>query len=893
MEREDRRRLRAIADEVAGWARHADGIRKDRAQAQSAASGAVQALRRTIVDVARDDSAGWRVLALGTADGNRLDAVARHANLPALAADDDQVLTHLTTDAATATRDVRSLVGVRRLVSSRKRRRAGRSAADFLWTFHGSAVATDMSGLLARLDSIGDSSSGSSLSDALVGLPRWLDLASQNPEVATEPLIAELRDALASIGPALKMEAKARAAAVGAGNEIRRAETRSILADMPVERLKDATRNRIRVAPLEDVGMRTVLDVLENKGSLDRLPGIGATTAKRIRGAARTLWQTTYEEMPTRIDVKARGAQTTELLRRLSAWDRLRRAMGRPDDVVRAQELLPLARLLGPHVSNLAVFAAGRHPAAGFKNEVDAAIRLAHSVSGAIDTPEPSNPWDDFLARPADYFTLLAELGFISEDEHKAHGDLPEDVVEAVRTFELNSTHLSVSLRGYQAFGARFALVQRKVIIGDEMGLGKTVEALAVLAHLRATGVHHSLVICPAAVVTNWVREVSSKATLPAHRVHGPGRAPAAQNWIRNGGVAVTTFETLAWFEDLTHTVSDLGCVIVDEAHYVKNPEALRSQRTRRLLKTTDYAILLTGTPLENRIEEFRNLVGYLREDLVVNASELAPRRFRKQVAPAYLRRNQEDVLTELPPLVEVNEWLPLSAADGHAYRAAVSTGNFMAMRQAAMSGGRSSEKMRRLIEIVQEAEDNGRRVVVFSYFRDVLERIARTMPGEVFGPLTGSVQGNERQAMVDRFSTAGHGAVLVSQIAAGGVGLNIQAASVVVICEPQLKPTAEWQAIARAQRMGQVESVQVHRLLSEDGVDQRITEILARKRALFDDFARTSETADTAPEAIDVSEAELTREVIAAERERLLSTQHTSTACDAADPPASPFRQL
>jgi SNF2 family DNA or RNA helicase len=193
-----------------------------------------------------------------------------------------------------------------------------------------------------------------------------------------------------------------------------------------------------------------------------------------------------------------------------------------------------------------------------------------------------------------------------------------------------------------------------------------------------------------------------------------------------------------------------------------------------------------------------------------------------------------------------------------------------MAMRQAAMIQGGMSNKMQRLIELVKEAEDNSRRVVVFSYFRNVLDQVAREMPGRVFGPLTGSVPAPRRQAMVDEFSAAGHGAVLVSQIVAGGVGLNIQAASVVVICEPQIKPTTEWQAVARARRMGQLESVQVHRLLSEEGVDQRIREILARKRELFEEFARHSETADSAPEAYDISEAELAREVIAAERERL-----------------------
>ena len=361
--------------------------------------------------------------------------------------------------------------------------------------------------------------------------------------------------------------------------------------------------------------------------------------------------------------------------------------------------------------------------------------------------------------------------------------------------------------------------------------------------------------------MTNWVREVSSKSKLAAHRLHGPDRGAAAEYWRRKGGVAITTFDSLNWLHQNVSGLADLACVVIDEAHYIKNPDAIRTRNSRRLLDSCDRAILLTGTPLENRIEEFRNLVGYLRPDLVVDATEIAPRRFRRQVAPAYLRRNQEDVLTELPELVEVEEWLPLTGADAAAYRDAVSAGNFMAMRQAAMVGGDKSAKVARLVEIVEEAEDNGRRVVVFSYFRDVLDQVAAALPGRVFGPLTGSVAPIKRQEMV-----------LVAQIVAGGVGLNIQSASVVVICEPQLKPTMEWQAVARARRMGQLESVQVHRLLSEEGVDQRIREILARKAELFAEFARISETAESAPEAFDVSEAELAREIIAEERERLFA---------------------
>lgn len=590
-----------------------------------------------------------------------------------------------------------------------------------------------------------------------------------------------------------------------------------------------------------------------------------------MQGAAQTLWQTTHDEMPVRVDIRNRTSEATELLRCLGAWGAMRKIRGATSDLALAEALTPLALALDETVSHIAVLSSARS-VTEFRESVQAVARLARQIADAGGAPEPGDPWDDFLRKPADYFALLAELGFITEDEQKTHGDLPDEIVEAVRRLELDTQHLSASLRGYQSFGARFALVQRKVIIGDEMGLGKTVEALAVLAHLRSRGFHHALVICPAAVVTNWIREIQSKSTLRPHRVHGPGREAAARNWVRSGGAAVTTFETLGWFEGQVHAAPDLGCVVVDEAHYIKNPAALRSQRATRILDASDRAVLLTGTPLENRIDEFRNLVGYLRPDLVVGVDEFAPRHFRRQVAPAYLRRNQEDVLTELPELVEVNEWLPISGEDAAAYRDAVAAGNFMAMRQAAMSQGSKSEKMQRLKQIVEEAEDNGRRVIVFSHFRGVLDQVMRALPGQVFGPLTGSVPAAARQIMVDQFSAAGHGAVLVSQIIAGGIGLNIQAASVVVICEPQLKPTTEWQAIARAHRMGQLESVQVHRLLSEEGVDLRVTEILARKRELFDEFARISETADSAPEAFDLSEADLAREVIAAERERLFS---------------------
>ena len=876
MNRDERQQCQAVAEELSGWVDLAAPIRASRADLARRAVAAKEALSKYVVEVRRHNEVAWRVLLLRPQDRELLRDMAAYRSLPPISTKTHEALVSLTGEVATAIADVRAVMGARRLFSSSGKRKKGDAAAQLLLDFRTSFFSSDLPAILNQLSATRLSAvSAITVAEALspqVGLATTMGHLGGSAELlAVQQKFLGFRQACEKVGNAAKQESTCRTAAVDAGNELRRAEAARIVAEMPVDRLRDATRDRINTAPLKDARIDTVLDVI-NVGGLQHLPGIGPTLATRMQGAAQTIWQTTFDEMPARIDIKRRTTHATDLLRLLREWDEVRRIVGSTEDLRLAEELGPLAKAMDSSVTHAVVFCAHNATASGLVQSVERLLGRAARLSDIRTGGASGDPWDDFIARPADYFALLSELGFITEDEEKAHGDLAEDIVQAVRALELKTEFLSASLRGYQSFGARFALVQRKVIIGDEMGLGKTVEAIAVLAHLRAIGSHRFLVICPAAVVTNWVREIGSKSTLPPHRLHGPERVAALQNWRRNGGVAVTTFDSLNWLHENAIGLSDLGCVVIDEAHYIKNPDAQRTRNSRRLLDKCDRAILLTGTPLENRLDEFRNLVAYLRTDLVVDASEISPRRFRRQVAPAYLRRNQEDVLTELPDMVEVDEWLSMTSSDTRAYRDAVSAGNFMAMRQAAMIGDAKSAKMDRLIEIVEEAEDNGRRVVVFSYFRDVLNRVAAAMPGQVFGPLTGSVPPLKRQEMVDQFSRAGHGAVLVSQIVAGGVGLNIQAASVVVICEPQLKPTMEWQAVARARRMGQLESVQVHRLLSEEGVDQRIREILARKADLFADFARISETAESAPEAYDVSEAELAREIIAAERERLFA---------------------
>jgi SNF2 family DNA or RNA helicase len=510
--------------------------------------------------------------------------------------------------------------------------------------------------------------------------------------------------------------------------------------------------------------------------------------------------------------------------------------------------------------------------------------RAEAELAKASKEPGVTRLWNDFLARPVTYNGLLIEVAELDPAREASQGFLPADIAEQVRVFPLDQSLLKTSLRGYQAFGAKFALVQERVILGDEMGLGKTMESLAAMCHLAAKGATHFLVVCPASVVINWTREVERHTLLEARRLHLPGakRQAAEQEWAANGGIAVTTFEALrAMQEDLDVAVA---MMVVDEAHYAKNPNALRTQAVSEWAGRSRRALFLTGTPMENKVEEFRVLVGHLRpniaENLDIADEALDGTRFRERVAPVYLRRNQEDVLSELPDRLETQEWVALEGPAMDAYRKAVLEGNFMAMRRAAFDPRtvKGSAKLRRLVEIVGEAADGGRKVIVFSYFRDVLETVAEVLAGPdgvpgipIVGPLTGDVSPTDRQAMVDELTNAAGPAVLVSQIRAGGVGLNIQAASVVIIAEPQLTPSIEEQAIARAHRMGQVRPVDVHRLLCEDSVDQRILELLTAKREAFDEYARRSDMANATPDAVETgSEAELRRTIVAAERARL-----------------------
>lgn len=474
-----------------------------------------------------------------------------------------------------------------------------------------------------------------------------------------------------------------------------------------------------------------------------------------------------------------------------------------------------------------------------------------------------------FIDNNAAYYIEIEKVTGYSQME--TAGDIPSEIVKAVEAFPLDTTGLDLTLRHYQAFGAKYGLLNKRTLLGDEMGLGKTIQAMAMINHLRLEGKDHAIVVCPLSVIANWKREIEKFSGLKVFIFHGKGREEAFESWKRESGVMLTTYGHAGKLDK--DEITELDILIVDVAHFVKNPDARRSQSVYELGEGTEYVLYMSGTPLENRLSEMKQLLGVLQPEIADQLTQelylLEPKAFKRTVAPVYLRRNRVDVLGELPELDIIPKWTEFGDGESRFYRDAVKNDQLMKMRRAAWTGGtpEKSPKLEVLLDIAEEAAENGHKVLVFSYFRDVIRTIGGHLGDRTFEPISGDVPNARRQEIIDEFTKAEPGSVLVSQIQAGGTGLNIQAANIIVLCEPQWKPSTEEQAISRAYRMGQSRNVVVYRLLTEDSIDVSMLEILGEKSNLFDEYARESQVASV---AMDDTDAAIKQKVMEMEQQRV-----------------------
>lgn len=636
-----------------------------------------------------------------------------------------------------------------------------------------------------------------------------------------------------------------------------------VLKTIPIDEI-NADKSGIRVGTLKDNGMNTVFDVyVKDISRLSMIYGIGANMALRAKTVAGRIASDIKKNVKIRLSTDDRNEEHTRLV---VSVDSYLKAMTCIEECRKLGNRMPTGT--GTALKKIRRASNGVRwfftPSSRKIEAIDTYNRLLGEMAGIDAGPladkvknvrqsSPDEAWEHFSVDSVAFFNVLERL----VPEHFSSGSdgygLSTEIKTEVENTELDLEGLRCQLRGYQVWGVKYILRQRKVLLGDEMGLGKTIQALAAMVSLRNQGGTHFLVICPAGVIINWCREIMSKSDLDVVKIHGTFKKESCIHWIESGGVAVTNYESLSgllFLEELTDYFH-ISMVVVDEAHYVKNPTAKRSRNVKQICTHTDRILYMTGTPLENNVAEMVRLLGCLQPEVAERAKGVSTSayadHFKERISPVYYRRKREDVLAELPELIQMQEWCEMTPEDEAQYVRDIIGGNFMDARRVSWRNPdymNTSSKVQRLREISELAYGDGRKILVFSFFLDTLEKVASLFGPMCVGVINGSVPPKRRQEIIDEFDQAPPGSVLAAQIQSGGTGLNIQSASVVVICEPQYKPSTESQAISRAYRMGQTRNVIVHRLLCANTVEERIMQILWEKQEEFNRFADESSAA-------------------------------------------------
>lgn len=463
-------------------------------------------------------------------------------------------------------------------------------------------------------------------------------------------------------------------------------------------------------------------------------------------------------------------------------------------------------------------------------------------------------------------WAALARLGEASETPITGHAEaLARDL--ATSKGPPSVSHLSSGtqalLRPYQAAGIVWLRALTDVGVGallaDDMGLGKTLQTVGAL-------VGRSLVVVPTSVLKNWERELARfRPELRVSIFHGQSR-----RLREDVDVTLTTYALVRQDLALLQGVS-FETLVIDEAQTVKNRE---SQTARALCALRVFRrIALSGTPVENSLDDLYSLQHFLNPGLLgayANFSELfavpigrgdraAQERLSRRVGPLILRRLKSQVAAELPTRSETVMYVTLDAQERIVYEALLAATRsdvvaklaaggsvlgaleaLLRLRQAACHCGlvpgqeaASSSKVRALIESLSEATSQGHRALVFSQWTGLLDRIEPALreASLPFLRLDGATR--DRQAIVDSFQQPEGPPVMLISLKAGGAGLNLTQADHVYLMDPWFNPATERQAGDRAHRIGQTRPVLIHRMVTEQTVEEGILALQATKRDL------------------------------------------------------------
>ena len=441
--------------------------------------------------------------------------------------------------------------------------------------------------------------------------------------------------------------------------------------------------------------------------------------------------------------------------------------------------------------------------------------------------------------------------------EHETPADyrkLQLGIGELVRPLLLDPPELK-KLYPFQREGVEWLRRQSGGILADDMGLGKTVQVVAAMRLLfNRAQLRSALVVCPKSLVATWEREFERWAPELGVAVLTPPARIREDAWKAVAGrchVLLTNYEQLRDPPEILKRTS-LDLIVADEAHRLRNRSARITSGSFQLQPKRFWA--LTGTPLERDLEDLATLLSLIApESFAPTDAKLHPSSLRSRARPYILRRRKQEVLEELPPVLDTTETLELTEAQERAYRIAVKQ-----YRRAGRNGeelalltrlqtlcdidpeSRESCKVERILYLLGRIREQREKAVVFSHrlepLRELRLRIAERWGPETAALLVGEMDGDERERTVANFRGDGRLFALLASTRVGGEGFTLVEANHVFLFNQWWNPSANDQARDRVVRIGQRRKVRVYRFCCRGTIEEALERILKSKRKLFGD---------------------------------------------------------
>lgn len=434
--------------------------------------------------------------------------------------------------------------------------------------------------------------------------------------------------------------------------------------------------------------------------------------------------------------------------------------------------------------------------------------------------------------------------------------------MDSLHALAQKNLNLPSPLRPYQWQGIRFLLDQSSGLVGDEMGLGKTVQvAVALSLLLPSCDRSRALVVVPASLRLNWERELCKWApNLSVRKLQGDAEDRLAQYRLPIN-VLIASYEQIRDDALVLSSEVRFDVVVLDEAQRIKNASSDTALACRLLQRDRSWA--LTGTPIENIVGDLVSIYRFVHPlllDLGMSKPEMHAR-----MKPFFIRRRKCDVLRELPPIIVQDVLLEMGTRQRQAYDRV-----WMSRHEQTIGGPQSAlfaiiTKLKQLCNFDPESGDSSKlealmlavealsstedKLIVFSQYVETLQwlssRLDSHVPYEMF---YGSLSEDAKDTMIRRFNSEPGPRILLMSLRAGGVGLNLQGASSVILFDRWWNPAVEDQAIHRAHRFNREKILHVMRFLVADSIEERIAEVLQEKRALFEEYVNSAESASVPP---------------------------------------------